>query len=152
MQLLQCSASMPRGSGQCNSCNAVPQCLGVVGSATPAMHFNIAGGQWEVELLQCTASLPLGNGLCKSCHALPRCWGAMGIGTPGMQYLIAWGVGGSATLAINCHVAWGQWAVQLPQGSASLADGIGQCNAWNAFPGCQGVVGSATPAMHCCST
>ena len=38
MQLLQCTASLPSGSRQCNSCNALPHCLGAVGSATPAVH------------------------------------------------------------------------------------------------------------------
>ena len=53
MQLLQCTASLPEGSGQCSFCKAIPHCLGewavdprntlphcleAVGSATPAMH------------------------------------------------------------------------------------------------------------------
>ena len=32
VQLLQCTASLPRGSGQWNSCNALPHCQGAVGS------------------------------------------------------------------------------------------------------------------------
>ena len=36
VQLLQCTASLAGGSGQCNSCNALPHCLGAVDSATPA--------------------------------------------------------------------------------------------------------------------
>ena len=39
VQLLQCTASLPRGSGQCDSYNALPHCMGAVGSATPTMHF-----------------------------------------------------------------------------------------------------------------
>ena len=62
MQLLQCTASLPWGSGQWNSCNALPHCLGAVGSATPAMHRLTAWGQWTVQLLQCTALLPWGSG------------------------------------------------------------------------------------------
>ena len=78
VELLQCTASLPGGSGQCNSCNALPHCpggsgqcnscnalphcLGAVGSATPAMHCLTALGQWAAELLQCTASLPGGSG------------------------------------------------------------------------------------------
>ena len=62
VQLLQCTASLPWGSGQRNSCNALPHCLGVVGSATPAMHCLTARGQWAVQPLQCTASLPWGSG------------------------------------------------------------------------------------------
>ena len=40
VELLQCTALLPGGSGQCNSnsCNALPHCLGAVGSGTPAMH------------------------------------------------------------------------------------------------------------------
>ena len=76
VQFLQCTAPLPGGSGQCNSCNALPHCLGAVdsvscalrcltalgavGSATFAMHCPTAGGQWAVEPLQCTASLPWG--------------------------------------------------------------------------------------------
>ena len=78
VQLLQCTAPLPWGSRQRNSCNAMPHCLGAVGSATPAMHCLTAlgpvgsatpamhcltaWGQWTVQLLQCTASLPWGSG------------------------------------------------------------------------------------------
>jgi hypothetical protein len=62
LHLLHCGikhiASLPRGSGQCNSCNALPHCLGAVGSRTPAMHCLTAWGQFAAQLLQCTASLP----------------------------------------------------------------------------------------------
>ena len=75
-------------------------------------------GRWAVQLLQCTASLPGGTGQCNSCNALPHCLGALG-------------TMGSATPAMCCLTAWGQWAVQV---------GSGQC---------KGAVGSATPAMHC---
>ena len=67
VQLLQCTASLPWGSGQWNSCSALPHCpgavgngtpvvhcltaLGAVGSATPAMQCLTALGQWAVELL-----------------------------------------------------------------------------------------------------
>ena len=54
-ELLQCTASLPGGSGQCNSCNALPHCLGAVGSGPPAMHCPTAWGQWAVDLLQSTA-------------------------------------------------------------------------------------------------
>ena len=37
LQLLQCSASLLGGSGQCNCCDALPHCLGPVGSATPTV-------------------------------------------------------------------------------------------------------------------
>ena len=131
MQLLQCSASLPGGSGQCNSCNALPHCLGAVHSATPATHCPTAWGQWAVQLLQYTAAPPGGSGQCNSCNALPHCLGTVG----------------SATPATHCLTAWEQWAVQLPQCTASLPRGSGQCNSCNALPHCPGAVGSATPAM-----
>ena len=133
MQLLHYSAPLPGGSGQCNSCNALPHCLGAVGSPTPAMHCLTARGQWAVELLQCTASLPGGSGQCNSCNALPHCLGALG----------------SATSAIHCRTACRQWAVQLLQYTAALPGGSGQCNSCNALSHCPGAVGSGTLATHC---
>ena len=38
VQLLQFTAALPGGSGQRNSCNALPHCPGAVGSGTPATH------------------------------------------------------------------------------------------------------------------
>ena len=74
VKLLQCTAPLPGGIGQCNFCNTLPHCLGAVGSATPAMHRLTAlgavgsgppamhcptsWGQLAVDLLQPTASLP----------------------------------------------------------------------------------------------
>ena len=43
VELLLCIASLPRGSGQCNSCIALPHCPGAVGSATPAIHLPYRG-------------------------------------------------------------------------------------------------------------
>ena len=97
VELLQCTASLPGGSGQCNSCNALPHCpwgsghcnscnalphcLGAVGIATPAMHCLTALGQWAV---------------------------------------------GSGTPAMHCLTGRGQWTVQLLQCTASLPWGSGQ--------------------------
>ena len=61
------------GSGQWNSCNALPHCLGAVGSGPPAMHCPTAWGQWAVQFLQCTASLPGGSGQCNSCNGVVWC-------------------------------------------------------------------------------
>ena len=61
-QLLQCTATLPVGSGQWNSYNALPHCLGAVGSGSPAMHCLTAWGQWAVDFLQCTGTLPGGSG------------------------------------------------------------------------------------------
>ena len=68
-----------------------------------------------------------------SCNAQPHCLGAVG----------------SATPAMHCLTAWGQWAVVLLQCTAALPGGSGQCNSCNALPHCLGAVGSGTPAMHC---
>ena len=133
VELPQYTASLPGRSGQCNSCNALPHCLGAVDSATPAMHCLTAWGQWAVPLLQSTAALPGGSGQCSSCNALPHCLGAVG----------------SATPAMHCLTALGQQAVQLLQCTASLPGGSGQCNSCNALPHRLGAVGSATPAMRC---
>ena len=163
VQLLQCTAPLPGGSGQCNSCNALPHCL----------------RQWTVQLLQCTAPLPGGSGQCNSCNVLPHCLGAADTATPAMHCLTAlgqWAVqplqctaslpGGSgqrnscnalphclgavdsATPAMHCPTAWGQWAVQLLQSTAALPWGSRPCNLCNALPQCLGAVGRATPAMH----
>ena len=123
------------GSGQCNSCIALPHCLGAVGGATPAMqrhtatlpvgpqavgsatpatHCHTACGQWAVELLQCTATLPGGSGRCNSYNAAPHCLWAVGSGTP----------------PTHCHTASGQWAVELLQCTATLPGGSGQ---WNSY-------------------
>ena len=138
-----------RGSGQCSSCNALPHWLGAVCSPTPAMHCLTALGQWAMELLQytatlpggsgqcsscnaLTASLPGGSGQCNSCNALPHCPRAVG----------------SATPAMHCLTAWGQWAVELLQCSAPLPWGGGQRNSCNALPHCLGAVDTVTPAVH----
>ena len=120
VQILQRTASLPGGSGQCNSCNALPHCLGAVDSATPAMHCPTAWGHWAVQLLQYTAALPGGSGQRNSCNALPHCPGAVGSGTP----------------ATHCLTAWEQWAVQLLQCTASLPGGSGQCNSCNGWSEC----------------
>ena len=61
MQLLQCTARLPRGTRQWKLCNALPHCLGAMGDATPAMHCRTTGGQGAVALLQCKATLPGGR-------------------------------------------------------------------------------------------
>ena len=120
MEFLSFTASLPGGSGQCNSCDALHRCLGAVGSAAPAMHCLTAWGQWAVELLQCTATLSGGSGQCNSCNALHHCLTV-----------------GSAAPAMHCHTAWGPWAVQFLQ-----------CTSCNALPHRLGVVGSGTPAVR----
>ena len=131
------------------TCNALPHCLGamgsrtpamhcltalgVVGSGTPAWHYHNAGAQSAIELLSCTSSLPGVSQHCHSCNALPLCPGAMG----------------SATRAVYCHTALGKGAVEILQYTASLLGGSGQCNSYNTLPHCLGAVGIGTPVQHC---
>ena len=140
MLFLQCTASLPGGSGHWDSCNALTHCqgAGAVRTAPPAMRCLIASGQWAVLLLQYTASLPRGIGQWNSCKALHHSLGVLGTANPAMHCLIARGSGqwnfcnalphclgavGSATLATHCVTAWGQWAVGLLQYTASLPFG-----------------------------
>ena len=122
MELLQCTASLPRGSAQWNSCYTLPHRLGAVGSGPPAIHYLTARGQRAADLLQCTAPLPGGSGQWTSCNALPHRLGAVGSGNP----------------AMHCHTSWGQWAVDLLQCTAPLPGGSGQCNSCNSLPHCLG--------------
>ena len=69
VELLQCAATLPQGSGQCHSCNALPHYQGAMASAT----------------LSCTASLPWGSRQCNSCNTLPHCLMAVGSGPPVMH-------------------------------------------------------------------
>ena len=85
------TASLPRGSGQRNSCNALRHCLGAVDTVTPAVHRLTAREQWAVQLLRRTASLPGGSGQWNPCNALPGCLGAAGSATPAMHCLTALG-------------------------------------------------------------
>ena len=152
VQLVQCTAPLSRGSGQCNSCNAPPHCLGTVGTGTPAMHCLTTWEQWAAQLLQCTASLPGGRGQCNPCNALPHCLGAVGSATPAIQCRTALGAVGSATPAtpvMPCLISPGQCAVELLQCTVPLPGGSGQCNSCNALPHCLGAVDSAAPPMHC---
>ena len=80
---------------------------------------------------------------------------------------------------MHCLTAWGQWAMELVQGNASLPgsseqrnpcnalphclhavgsgmwctaslpEGSGQWKSWNARPDCWAAVGTRTAAMHC---
>ena len=131
--LLQCTPSLPGGSAQWKSCNALCHSLGAVGSLTPAMHCRTAWGQWAVERMQCTASLPGGRKQWNSCNALPLCLGSEGSGTSAMY----------------CLTSWGQWAVELLQCTASLPEGSGQWKSCNALPHRLEQVGSGTPVLHC---
>ena len=161
VQLLQCTATSPGGGGQWDSCNTFPPCLecnsrnalphrlGAVGSGTLAMHGLTARGQWAVLLPLCTASLLRGSGQWNSCNALPRCLGAVGTGHCYSCCAVPHSSGavGSGTPAMHCRIAWGQWAVELVQYTASLPRGSGQCNFCYVLPNCPGAVGNGPSAM-----
>ena len=54
----------------------------------------------------------------------------------------------SGTLAMHCNIAWGHWAVDFVQCTASLSGGSRQCNSCNALPHFLGAVYSGTHVMH----
>ena len=81
VEILQYTATLPGGSGQCSSCNAL------------------------------TASLPRGSGQCNLCNALPHCLGAVYTVTPAVHRLTALGAVGSATPATHCLTAWAQYTL-----------------------------------------
>ena len=53
---------------------------------------------------------------------------------------------------MHCPMAWGQWALQLLQYTASLPLDSGHCNFCSALPHRLGAVGSGTPAIQCPTT
>ena len=61
MQILLKFATMPEGSGQQNSYNILPYCIGVVGHGTPAAHSHNVWWQLAFENLHYTAALPRGR-------------------------------------------------------------------------------------------
>ena len=92
----------PGGSGQCNSCNALPHCLGAVGSGTPTMHCLTAWGHWAAASGR---SVLLGLWGCRTGHTglrgreVPsRGWSECPLGPVGRQNL-AHGPGGTGSPA-----------------------------------------------------
>ena len=102
-----------------------------------------------MQLLQCIASLSGGSGQWNCCNALPHCPWAVGSATPAMHCLTARGQWAVQLLQCTASLPSGQWAVQLLQCSASLAGGSVQPNSSNTLPHCPGAVGNGTPAIHC---
>ena len=92
---LQYTASLPGGSGQCNSSNTLPHRLGAVGRGTPAIQCPTAWGNWAVDLLEYTASLP----------------GAVDSGPLAVHCLTAWGQWAVDLLEYTAHPPGcsGQW-------------------------------------------
>ena len=142
MHFVQHTATLPEGSGQWNSRNALPHCRGELGRGTLAMHC-LVPRPWAMQLLQYTDSLPRGSEHCHSSNALPHFLGALG----------------NATAAMHCHIAWGRWAMELLRcagPSARETGGVSRRRAppnklysCNALPHYLGAMGSATLAMHC---
>ena len=109
-------------------------------------------------LLQYTASLPGGGGQRNSWNAQAHQLGGRRVqprrrSVPKERYSCNAlphhpGAVGSATPAMHCLIAEGQWAVWLLQCNASLPGGVGQQNSCNTLPHCLGSVGSGTPAMR----
>ena len=116
-----------------NSCNALQQCPGAMGTRTHVMHCLTAWGQRTVQFLQYTATLLGGSGECNSYNTLPHCLAAVGSGAP----------------ATHCLTAWGHWVVQILQRTASLPGGSGQCKSCSALAHRLEAVGIGTPAMRC---
>ena len=79
VQLLLCTASLPRGNGQWSSCYAPLDCLGAVGSGTPAMQRHTAWGLCVVDFLQCSATPPGDGGQWNSCNAPAHKLGGRGV-------------------------------------------------------------------------
>ena len=101
VQLLQCTASLPGGSGPCSCCYALPNCLGAVGRGNPAMHCHTAwghSGQWN------------------SYNAPPHPMGALGSATPAKQGVTAWG----QWVVQLLQSTMGHWAWEVLQCTAAL--------------------------------
>ena len=78
MPPLRYATSPPGDSRQCHPYNALPHCLGAVGSGTRATQCLTAWGQWARELLQHTAPLLEGSGQWNPCKAPPHYLGGTG--------------------------------------------------------------------------
>ena len=145
------------GCGHCNSCNALPECIGAV----------------YMQLVQCTSTPPWGSGQCKCCNASPLRLGAVRYATPAIGGPTSWGegelsLGGGCCLrsgasGMHGHAPSGQWAVQfvrciplacghsvlqLLQYTASLSGGTRPLNSCNALPHRPRAVGNAALATH----
>ena len=116
-------APPPEGSGQQDSCDTLPHCLGAVGSARPAIHCPTAGGGRALELLQFTTSLPGGMGQWNLRTTLPQRLEGSGQQNSRNALLCRIRAVGSGTPAMHCRTAMGQWVVQLLLYTTSLLGG-----------------------------
>ena len=164
VELPQCAATLPGGSGQWNSCNALPHCLGAVGGRSPALRRHTALGQWVVQFLQSTATLPTGSGqwsarshssgvhghtgcivFCALCVLCCNAWcSALQCTVCAVLHYTLCAVPselatrplGSGTPLMHCHTTWGQRAVEIVQCTATLHVGSGQPNSCSSVPHC----------------
>ena len=152
--------------------------LGLVGSATRAMHCHTSWGCRAVELVQ-RACAPAGGtesraqrvGLCRKSDPpamdyLPV-WGQWAVKLLQRIALLPGGKGqwksfnmlshylgtvGSGINAMHCLTTWGQQAEELLQRTASLSWGREQWNCCNALPHCLGALGNGICPLHCLPT
>ena len=85
-EAISCTGTPPLVSGHSRSCNTLPRCLQVAGSATFAVHGLTARGQWRVQFSQCTAPLPWCSGQWNSCNALLYSLTSEGSATSAITY------------------------------------------------------------------
>ena len=126
-----------RGSGQCNSCNELPHCLGAVGSATLAMHCHTSWDQWGnvTPAIHCT-----------------HCLGAVGSATRAMHFLAACGQWVVQLLRCPATVLGGSEGCNSFNALPHCLRERGQCNSCNALYRCPGIAGqcnSCNPLPHC---
>ena len=84
VQLVQSTASPPRGSGQWDFCILPPHCL--VAMTVQIVPYT-ASGYWVLKLLESTASLPGGSAQWNSYILPPHCLGAVGTAIAAMHCL-----------------------------------------------------------------
>ena len=143
VELLSCTASLPWGIGQWNSCNALTHCVGVVSSASPSMHCRTAWRRWAVEHLQCAGPLAGGGrGVLPRRRWLPKQRNSRNA----LQHCLH--ARGNATFAMHCLTARAQWASELLSCTTSLPRGRGLWNLCYTLPHYLGAVGGVASAMH----
>ena len=131
VELLQCTAALLGGSGQLNSCNALPHRLGAVGSGTPTMH--------------CLG----GVGSAISCNTLPHCLGAMGSGTTATHCQTALGQWTVQLLSCTATLLGGSGLWNCYNALCPCLGAVGSASFCNPLPKCHEAVGSGTPRTHC---
>ena len=111
MQLLQYIASLPGGSRQCNSFDAVPQRL-------PLTRPNRGAGQWN--------SGNAGSTILGHRESCPRGGRCLKSGIPAVRCLTTQGQWAVELLTMHCLTVWGQGAVEVMERTASPPGGGGR--------------------------